>query len=357
MNKAHLAQVKALIKAQGLDAYLITDAVHGYYLSGFTGTNCWLLITAEAQDYFITDFRYKEQARAEVTGFEVVIQEQSAFQTLGQLIKQAGINKIGVDQDALTLAVYARLNEEIAGGTLVPLPNPAKKIRKVKSAEELQLIKKAVEITDKAYLHMLDYLRPGITESEAALELEFFMRRLGGTRNAFETIVASGERAALPHGVASNKVMLAGEMVVLDFGTVYHGYHSDLTRTVFLGEPDARAQEIYQVVLEAQEKALKHIRPGMRAYEADLLARQIISGAGYGEFFGHGLGHGVGLEIHEDPRLSPRDDTILEPGMIVTVEPGIYIPGWGGIRIEDMVFLSPGGCDILTRSPKNFKLH
>lgn len=356
VNKPHLAQLKELIKAQGLDAYLITDAVHGLYLSGFTGTNCWLLITADAQNYFITDFRYREQARAEVNGFEVVIQEQSVFQTLGQLIKQDGIKKIGVDQDELTLAVYARLNEEIAGIVFVPLPNPAKKIRKVKSAEELQLIKRAVEIADKAYLHLLDYLRPGITEKEVAFELEFFMRRLGGTRNAFETIVASGERAALPHGVATNKVLHAGEMVVLDFGTVYQGYYSDMTRTLFLGEPDARAQEIYQVVLEAQERALKHIQPGMRANEADLLARQIISDAGYGDYFGHGLGHGVGLEIHEAPSLSPRDETILEPGMIVTVEPGIYLPGWGGIRIEDMVFVSPGGCDILTRSPKNFKL-
>jgi Xaa-Pro aminopeptidase len=357
LNNPHLAKLKALIKAQGLDAYLITDTIHGYYLSGFTGTNCWLLITAEAQNYFITDFRYREQARAEVTGFELVIQEQSAFQTLGQLIKQAGMKKIGVDQDELTLAVYTRLNEEITDGTLVPLPNPAKKIRRVKSAEELQLINKAVEIADKAFIHILDYLRPGITEKEVAFELEFFMRRLGGTRNAFETIVASGERAALPHGVASNKVMDAGEMVVLDFGTVYQGYHSDLTRTVFLGEPDARAEEIYRVVLEAQDRALKHIQPGMRSSEVDLLARQIISDAGYGDFFGHGLGHGVGLAIHEEPSLSPRDETILEPGMIVTVEPGIYLPGWGGIRIEDMVFLSPGGCEILTRSPKNFKLH
>ncbi len=358
MNNSSLAHFKALISQQGLDAYLITDPVLSFYLSGFTGTSCWLLIAvAPTHNFLITDFRYMEQATSQAVGFEIVFGDKSAYQKLGELVGQYGMKRIGVDQNELTLAVFTKLKEEIAEVGFYPVQNPSKVMRKIKGTEEIQLIRKAVEIADRAFLHLLEYLQPGLSEREVSIELEFFMRRLGGTRNAFETIVASGERAALPHGVASNRIMQAGEMVVLDFGTVYHGYHSDMTRTLFLGEPDKRAQEIYQVVLNAQETVLKHLQPGMRANEADLLARQIISEAGYGDCFGHGLGHGVGLEIHEEPSLSPRDETILEPGMIVTVEPGIYIPGWGGIRIEDLVVLTPGGCEILTKSPKTFALH
>lgn len=182
------------------------------------------------------------------------------------------------------------------------------------------------------------------------------MRRLGGTRNAFETIVASKNRAALPHGVASTRSIQAGDLVMMDFGTVYQGYHSDLTRTLVLGEPDAQQWERYKLVLKAQEAVFREIQPGMRACEADALARNVIEEAGYGKNFGHSLGHGVGLEIHEEPSLSPRDETILEPGMIVTVEPGIYISGWGGIRIEDMLVITPGGCERLTGSPQVFKV-
>ncbi|MGI6533449.1 MAG: M24 family metallopeptidase [Peptococcia bacterium] len=354
----HLAQFKAALQTQGLDAFLITDAVHCFYLSGFTGTNGWLLITAaQEQDYLVTDFRYQEQAAEQVTGLRIELQGASAVTTISELAQQCGLKTIGLDQEKVTLAVYAQLKEAMPQVTLLPSANPATEIRKRKNSQELQFIKKAVEIADKAFLHLLDYVRPGLSEKEIALELEFFMRRLGGTKNAFETIVASGERSALPHGVASNRILQDGDLVLLDFGTVYQGYHSDLTRTLYIGEPDGKAREIYQLVLRAQEAVLAQIQPGMKANELDAIARKMIAEAGYGAEFGHGLGHGVGLEIHEKPSLSPRDETVLEPGMVVTVEPGIYLPRWGGIRIEDMVVITPGGCEILTKSPKVLQLH
>lgn len=353
----HLFRLKSWLLERKLDAFLISNPVHCFYLSGFTGTNCWLLITlAPVPNILITDFRYKEQAQEQAQEYEVVIQGESLFQTLGQLFKQYNLKTVGLDQDNITLAVYAKLEEEAPHVKFCALQDPCVEIRKIKSPEELKLLKKAVEIADKAFQHILEYLQPGLTEREVALELEFFMRRLGGSKNAFETIVASGKRAALPHGVATNKIIQAGEFVVMDFGTVYQGYYSDMTRTILLGEPDLRQQEIYQIVLQAQTEVCRNIQPGMRANEADALARSIIKEAGYGENFGHGLGHGVGLQIHEEPRLSPRDETILEPGMIVTVEPGIYIPSWGGVRIEDMVVITSDGCEILTKSPKMLRV-
>jgi len=353
----NLFRFKSWLQERELDAFLISNPVHCFYLSGFTGTKCWLLITlAPVPNILITDFRYREQAQEQVQGYEVVIQEESIFQTLSQLFKQYNLKTVGLDQDNITLAVYAKLKEEAPNVNFCSLQDPCGEIRRVKTPDELILLKKAVEIADKAFLHILEYLQPGLTEREIALELEFFMRRLGGSKNAFDTIVASGNRAALPHGVATNKILQTGEFVVMDFGTVYQGYYSDMTRTIILGEPDLRQQEIYQLVLQAQTEVYRNIQPGMRASEADALARRIIEEAGYSENFGHGLGHGVGLEIHEEPRLSPRDETILEPGMIVTVEPGIYIPSWGGVRIEDMVVITSDGCEILTKSPKMLRV-
>jgi len=316
-----------------------------------------LITAAQEQDYLVTDFRYQEQAVEQVTGLRIELQGASAVTTISELAQQCGLKTIGLDQEKVTLAVYAQLKEAMPQVTLLPSANPATEIRKRKNSQELQFIKKAVEIADKAFLHLLDYVRPGLSEKEIALELEFFMRRLGGTKNAFETIVASGERSALPHGVASNRILQDGDLVLLDFGTVYQGYHSDLTRTLYIGEPDGKAREIYQLVLRAQEAVLAQIQPGMKANELDAIARKMIAEAGYGAEFGHGLGHGVGLEIHEKPSLSPRDETVLEPGMVVTVEPGIYLPRWGGIRIEDMVVITPSGCEILTKSPKVLQLH
>jgi Xaa-Pro aminopeptidase len=348
-------QVKKWLREQGLDAFLVSKPEHRYYLSGFTGTNGYLLLTLE-QDYLLTDFRYHDQARQETEGYQLLWGSNGWGQALNNLLWELGLKKLGIDRETVTLSLYEYLKMELTGIVLVPEKDPCRHLRKIKSPQEIALIKKAAEITDKAFMHIVELIRPGLTEKEVAWELEFFMRRLGGEGPSFDTIVASGPRAALPHGVASTKIMEPGDLVILDFGTIVHGYHSDFTRTLVLGEPQKKQSEIYNLVLEAQTAVLQAIQPGMLACEADALARKVITQASYGSYFGHSLGHGVGLEIHEGPNLSPRETTILEPGMVVTVEPGIYISGWGGIRIEDLIVITSRGCEKLSKAPDLFKV-
>ncbi|MCL6445814.1 MAG: aminopeptidase P family protein, partial [Alicyclobacillus sp.] len=225
-------------------------------------------------------------------------------------------------------------------------------LRARKSADELAIIRKAARIADAAFDHILGYLRPGLTELEVALELEVFMRKQGATGAAFTTIVASGVRSALPHGTATEKPLEHGDLVTFDFGAVVDGYVSDLTRTVVLGKPSAEQQRVYQIVLEAQERALAALNAGCTGRDMDSVARSFIADQGYGDAFGHSLGHGIGLEIHEAPRLSKTSTDLLEAGMVVTVEPGIYLPGWGGVRIEDDVVIEAGRIQLLTHAPK-----
>lgn len=354
---SRLAKVTNWLQEKGLDAILITNLVHCDYLSGFSGTNACILITGSgAKNFLITDFRYKEQALTEVKGFDLVQIKGTLFQTLADIFRSHALKKVGIDEDDLSIGKYKGLKKAVSEVTFYPVSDPCHQLRTVKDKAELESIKKAVEISDKAFLHILDFIHPGLTEREIALELEFFMRRLGGTKNAFETIVASGDRAALPHGVASTRVIQDGDLLMMDFGTVYQGYHSDITRTLVLGKPNSLQQERYNLILRAQEAVFQKIQPGMRACEADAIARKVIEDAGCGEYFGHSLGHGVGLEVHEEPALSPRDNTILEPGMVATLEPGIYLSGWGGIRIEDLIVITPKGCERLTKSPKVFSI-
>jgi len=229
------------------------------------------------------------------------------------------------------------------------------RLRWVKDTAEIAAIARAVEIADAAFLHILGVLRPGLSEDDAALELEMFMRRAGAERLAFETVLASGPRSALPHGRATDRTMREGELVTLDFGAMWQGYCSDCTRTVVLGNADERQRHVYRVVLDAQAQALSMIRAGVACRDVDARARTVIAEAGFGEAFGHSLGHGVGLEVHEGPRLSPQEDAVLEAGMILTVEPGIYLPGWGGVRIEELVVVSEDGCRILTHAPNDLQ--
>jgi Xaa-Pro aminopeptidase len=235
---------------------------------------------------------------------------------------------------------------------LVPFSGIIEKLRLIKTDAEIKILKVAADIADAAFKHILDFLRPGKTELEVSNELEFFMRRAGATSSSFDTIVASGYRSALPHGVASDKVIEAGDIVTMDYGCYYNGYVSDITRTVAVGEPDAKLKEIYDIVLEAQLLGMAGIKPGMTGREADAITRDYITEKGYGEYFGHSTGHGIGLEIHEGPGLSMKSDVILEPGMVVTCEPGIYIPGLGGVRIEDDTLITKDHNEALTHSTK-----
>ncbi len=347
---SRIARLRALLTQHHLDALLIQKTENRTYLTGFTGS-AGVAVVTEREALLLVDFRYVEQASAEAPGWEVVQVPRQMVEALVDLIRARELRRIGFENDGLTYKQYEETAKGLQPADLVAVDG-VDRLRWVKEPDELARIRRAVAIADAGYAHIQGFLRPGVRERDVAIELEFFMRRDGADKEAFETIVASGVRSSLPHGRASSKGLQAGDFVTVDFGAVAGGYHSDCTRTVVLGDPSDRQREIYNLVRTAQEAALHGIRPGLSGKDADALARKVIAEAGHGDHFGHGLGHGVGLAIHEGPTLSPREDATLEAGMVVTVEPGVYLPGWGGVRIEDLVVLTPGGCEILTAAPK-----
>lgn len=331
----------------------MTNPANRRYLSGFTGTAGVVLITAK-EAYLVTDFRYIEQAQRQAEGYTIVRHTHDMLTKLAELITKERIHKLGFEQDHLSFGQYRLFKEALQESScqLEPTSGLVEKLRLTKDEQEIELIKKAVQIADHTFEHILKFLKPGLTEREVANELEWTMRKLGATSSSFDIIVASGARSALPHGVASDKVIEEGDMVTLDFGAVYQGYVSDITRTVAIGEPHPKLKEIYEIVLEAQKRGVAHIKAGLSGREADAICREYIASHGYGEHFGHSTGHGIGLDVHEGPTLSTKSETILQAGMIVTVEPGIYIPGLGGVRIEDDVLITEDGNEVLTQSPK-----
>ncbi len=347
-----LEAVKEILAGKNLDGLMVTKQQNWQYLSGFTGSNAVLLITP-GENCLITDFRYLEQAAREAGDFRIIKPRALVEDAVAELVSHLGIKRLAFEDRQLTYHEYAAYKDKLAGVEMVPLDEALQKLRWVKDSREIDALREAARITDEAFDHILDFIRPGVRESEISLEMEYYMRRRGAQKSAFDIIVASGPRAALPHGVASDKEITPGELIVMDFGAVFAGYHADMTRTVITGEPGQKQQEIYSLVLRAQERALQSIRPGVRCADVDLAARELISSEGYGANFGHGLGHSVGLEIHEKPSFAPKDNTVLEEGMVLTVEPGVYLSNWGGVRIEDLVLVTSGGCEILSKSPKN----
>lgn len=341
---------KKLIKKE-IEAFLVTKRENIRYLSNFTGTAGKLLIT-QKDSIFITDFRYLDQAAEQTEGF--VIEEISSDFVKGfaKLLKRKNIKNLGFESEDLNFKMYQKLKDNLNLDSFKPLESLVENLRLIKDKTEIEKIKKAVEIADQGFDFLIDFIEPGKTEKEVALELEFFMKRKGGEANAFDFIVASGKRGALPHGVASDKKIETGDLVTIDFGTVYQGYHSDMTRTIAVGEPEAKLKNIYELVLSAQQKVISEIKAGMSCFEADKIARDFIAKAGYKDNFGHGLGHGLGLEIHEGPRVSYSSDCQLKAGMVVTDEPGIYISGLGGVRIEDDLVITENGCKVLNSAPK-----
>ncbi|SJZ85908.1 M24 family metallopeptidase [Selenihalanaerobacter shriftii] len=335
-----------------LDGIMINNPQNRYYMTGFTGTAGTILITKKTAK-IITDFRYTEQAKEQAVDYEIVEHGNSKLETLSEELKDLEINRLGFEAAYETYKQYNKYQDKFGFLELVSTKGLVEELRKIKDASEIKEVKKAVKIADQAFDHILDYIEPGLTEREVSLELEYFMKKQGATDNAFDFIVASGKRGVLPHGVATDKELEAGDMLTLDLGCVYRGYNSDLTRTIIIGaEPTEKQEEVYQIVLKAQLAAIDAIKPGKTGAEVDKIAREIITKAGYGENFGHGLGHGVGLQVHEEPRLAKTGKTKLESGMIVTVEPGIYLPDWGGVRIEDIVEVTIDGCRILTEASK-----
>jgi len=349
-----LEKIREAIAAEGLDGLLVTQPENRRYLSGFTGSAGVLLITADAA-IIATDFRYYEQVERECPLFTLAKIKDKFTTLLPELLAETGVKKLGFESEHLTVAQYEEWQKAAEGVEWVPTKGMVEKLRMVKEPGELEAIRKAVALADEAFAHICEFIRPGMTEKEVAWELEAYMRQRGAEKLAFDIIVASGPNGALPHARASDRVIQEGEPIVMDLGCVVNGYCSDLTRTVVLGEPSERFQEIYGIVLKAQEEAERRIKAGMSGKEADALARQVIEEAGYGENFGHGLGHGVGLAVHEKPTANKLSEDILEAGAVITVEPGIYIPGWGGVRIEDMVVVREDGVEVLTKASKKGK--
>jgi Xaa-Pro aminopeptidase len=346
-----IERLRSNFSTLGIDGILITSPYNRRYISNFTGSAGVVLISTHSAQ-LITDFRYIEQASKQCEGFEVVRFANTIPQEVSQQAKKLGIKRLGFEEDYLTFSSFKAYEKEVEA-ELVPVSGVVEKLRLIKTDAEIKILKEAADIADAAFKYILDFIRPGKTELEVSNELEFFMRRAGAASSSFDTIVASGYRGALPHGVASDKVIESGDFITLDFGAYYKGYVSDITRTIAVGEPDAKLKEIYEIVLEAQLKGIDGFKPGMTGLEADALTRDYITEKGYGEYFGHSTGHGIGLEVHEGPALSVKSSFILEPGMVVTCEPGIYIPGLGGIRIEDDTLITKDGNETLTHSTKD----
>jgi Xaa-Pro aminopeptidase len=340
------------------DALLISHLPNIRYLCGFTGS-AGLLLVEEAGSVFFTDVRYDTQAHEEVKAAKVVIARKSVLPALGEWLgarrKRARGWTIGIEAEHFTIAEKKRLTKvRPSGVTLKDAPSLVERARMVKDGDELNRIRAAVALGAKLFERALEVLRPGVKETEVAAEMELAARRGGAEEMSFPTIIASGARSALPHGRASDQPIAAGGFVVCDFGVILSGYCSDQTRTVWVGAVPADARRAYEAVREAQQAAIDAVRPGIPVGEVDAAARKVLRKAGLGRYFTHSTGHGVGLEIHESPRVAHGQRETLQPGMVITIEPGVYFPGKWGVRIEDMVAVTAGGCEVLTPTSKDF---
>lgn len=353
MKQKRVEKLQQKMKALDLDGFLVTSKENRQYLTGFTGTFGWVLVTQHTV-YLMTDFRYMEQARQQAVGCKLVQFKQFApTVTLRMLMEELEVVTLGIESDRCTVDEFELLANQVRRKAITPLKSFVEEIRRIKDEDEIALIAKAEAIGDEAFAHVLNLIQPGMTELEIAMELEFQMRRSGASGVSFDTIVASGKRSSMPHGVASQKKVEAGDFITMDFGCVYQGYCSDMTRTIALGSVDEKQETVYNLVRKAQEDALQAIKAGVTGQEIHAVAQNVFQDAGYGPFFGHGLGHCVGLEIHEEPRFSPKIEEIIQENMVITVEPGLYLPNWGGVRIEDLVVVRKDGCMNLTHSPKD----
>lgn len=345
-----LTNLRNKMKEEQIDGLLVASPINRRYITGFTGTAGVALIT-ERDAVFITDFRYTAQASEEAENFTIIEHTTPIVDEIAKQIKHLHIEKLGFEQDHMTYAIYKQYEEQFFT-RLVPVSNLIESLRLIKTETELQLLRDAAEIADAAFDHILTIIKPGVKEIDVANELEFFMRRQGATSSSFDIIVASGYRSALPHGVASEKEIVPGELVTMDFGALYKGYCSDITRTVAVGDISEELDTIYHIVLEAEKRGVAGIKAGMSGKEADDLTRSYITEQGYGANFGHSTGHGIGLEVHENPRLAPTSTDVLQKNMVVTVEPGIYVTNIGGCRIEDDIIITDSGNEVITHSPK-----
>lgn len=342
-----------LLTGLELDALVLCEPENILYLCGFTGSDGALIISTE-QLVFLTDSRYTTQAGIEVSADKIEEYKLKNDAIVAVLSSQT-VKRVGFEA-GLAVGVFNDLREKSGQDwQWLPLQDEIQSLRLHKSADEIRLIETAAELNLAGFAEVRQMIRPGVREVEIALALEFALRKRGAKEKAFEIIVASGERGALPHGVASDKLLAEGELVTIDFGCRYSGYHSDETVTFALGRVVDELRRMYDIVQEAHDRAIAAVAPGIGLVELDKVARDYIKGCGYAEYFGHGLGHGVGLAVHEPPVVASRSKAIAETGMVFTIEPGIYVPGKGGVRIEDMVLVTADGHRVLTKIPKTFE--
>jgi len=353
---ARRAKLRRRLAEEGLDAFLViniegSDRPNLRYLTGFTGSAGGLIVGKEG-DVFATDSRYTERAAREVPDLPAEKLPGRWLDWLADRLSSLGAKRVGIGAHQTSLWLYRELEKRLKGVELVPLEGWVEALRRVKDPEEVERIAAAAKLTDEGLRWILGRLKPGVTEREAALELEMWYRRNGAEHIAFDLIVAFGEGSSMPHYLPGERELREGDLILMDIGAKVDGYCADLTRVVALGRPAPEARAIYELVLAANRAGLEAVRAGVTGVEVDRAARAVIEAAGHGDKFGHGLGHGVGLEVHEGPRLSPVSEDTLEAGMVVTVEPGVYLPGKFGVRIEDLVVVRPDGCEILSSFPK-----
>jgi Xaa-Pro aminopeptidase len=354
MLKNRRQKLKPFFEKYNMDLLLVEHPQNLRYLSGFSGSEGTLLLTQE-EGWFISDSRYTLQAAKEVEGL-TVIEQAERHEGLQVLVNQLSASNLGFEAAHTTVSAHQRLAAKLTSVKLVAIGAELDEIRTGKDSKEIEQLSKVASIASESMEAVLSMIRPGLTEATLALELEFEMRRRGADGRAFDFIVASGIRGAMPHGRASDKEIEYGDLVTIDFGAVLNGYNSDETVTLAVGAISKKQQQIFDTVLNAHDMAIAAIKPGVSCKKIDAIARDYISEHGFGDYFGHGLGHGVGLDIHEKPVISPRSEAIAEEGMVFTIEPGIYIPGFGGVRIEDTVAVTSTGCSLLTNFSKQLRI-
>ncbi len=345
-------RVQELLQKLSVSAILISNGNNMRYVSGFAGETGYLYIS-EKRHAVITDFRYTIQAEIEAEGYEIITIGNGGYEeVINDLIKTDGVSRLGFEAEDMLYGTFIRLKERLVVKELVPLGHEITNMRRIKTPRELEYLKKAEAIGDQVFTEILTYIKPGMTELEVAARIEYLLKLNGGSSLSFPAIVASGVNSSMPHAVPSQKKIEQGDFLTMDFGCVYEGYCSDMTRTIVIGKASEKQKEVYHTVLKAQLAVLDFIKAGYKGKEIDKIARDIIYGAGYEGCFGHGLGHSVGLHVHENPRLSPMEEDIILAGMMETVEPGIYIKGFGGVRIEDLVVVTESGHENFTHSAK-----
>ncbi len=349
-------RLRSALRKTGAQAILVTDFTNVTYLTGFTGDDSYLLVRNDSE-LILSDPRYSTQLSEECPGLEAYIRKPGVgmLQALGKILRAARIRRLAIEGDSLPVAVCERIRSERPQPETLTTSGLVERLRRTKDKAEIAEIRQAVRMAEKGFAAIRATIHPDQTERDVANELEHQMRRFGARAAAFPSIVAVGPRAALPHASPGQQKIGAADFTLIDWGADGRLYRSDLTRVLVTGRISPKLERIYRVVLKAQLKAIAAIRPGAVAADVDRIARNVIAEAGFGRYFGHGLGHGLGLQVHEAPRLTANSRTVLKPGMVVTVEPGIYLPGWGGVRIEDDVLVTRAGHEVLTGAPKQLE--